>query len=65
MRTKNIVLSGAAATALGIAALVGTGTAFAAHPVTADTTTQTSSVQQSGNVQQGDQRTPDTGTSPR
>ncbi|MHB8299768.1 MAG: hypothetical protein ACYDDW_14660 [Dermatophilaceae bacterium] len=57
MSIKKIVLGGAAATALGIAALAGTGTAFATGTAPTATTNQTS------NVQQGDQSTPDTGTS--
>ncbi len=57
MKIKNIVLGGVAATALGVAALVGMGTSFAAD--TAPTTT----INPTGSVQQGDQTTPDTGTS--
>lgn len=43
MRVKNIALSGAAATALGLAALAGTGVAFAAEEgdqTSPDTTTE-------------------------
>ena len=57
MKIKNIVLGGVAATALGAAALVGMGTSFAADTAPTTTTNQTST------VQQGDQTTPDTGTS--
>ena len=54
---KKIVFGGAAATALGVAALAGTGTAFATDTAPTANTTQTS------NVQQGDQNTPDTAAS--
>ena len=57
MNIKKIVIGGAAATALGIAALAGTGTAFATG------TTPTANTHQSSNVQQGDQNAPDTGAS--
>ena len=56
MNIKKIVIGGAAATALGIAALAGTGTAFAAG--TAPTV-----LTQSSNVQQGNQSTPDAAAS--
>ena len=45
MRIRNIALSGAAATALGVAAMVGTGAAFAADSAPTVTTDQTSNVQ--------------------
>ena len=57
MNIKKIVIGGAAATALGIAALAGTGTAFASG------TAPSANVQQSSNVQDGDQSAPDTAAS--
>ena len=57
MNIKKIVIGSAAATALGIAALAGTGTAFATG------TAPIASTHQSTNVQQGDQSTPDTAAS--
>ncbi len=54
MNIKKIVIGGAAATALGVAALAGTGTlGFAAGTAPVANTHQTSS------VQQGDQSAPD------
>jgi len=53
MNVKKIVIGGAAATALGIATLAGTGTAFATG------TAPIASTHQSTNVQQGDQSIPD------
>jgi len=55
MNIKKIVFGGAAAMALGIAALAGTGTALAAAP--------TANTNQGSTVQQGDQSTPDTAAS--
>ena len=57
MNIKKIVIGGTAAAALGIAALAGTGTAFAAgNPPVASSAV-------SGTVQQGDQSAPDPATS--
>ncbi len=56
MNIKKIVIGGAAATTLGIAALAGTGTAFAAGTAPVATT-------QSSNVQQGNPSTPDSAAS--
>ena len=56
MNIKKTVIGGAAATALGIAALAGTGTAFASSAPTSNT-------HQGSNVQQGDQNAPDTAAS--
>ncbi len=56
MNIRKIVIGGAAATALGIVALAGTGTAFAAGTAPGATSHRS-------NVQQGDQSTPDTGAS--
>ncbi|NMM24843.1 MAG: hypothetical protein HHJ11_15385 [Phycicoccus sp.] len=56
MNIKKIVIGGAAATALGIAALAGTATAFASG-------TTPIAHAQSTSVQQGDQTTPDTAAS--
>ena len=53
MNIKKLVIGGAAATALGIAALAGTGTAFASG------TAPIANTHQSTNVQQGNQSTPD------
>jgi hypothetical protein len=54
---KKIIFGAAAATALGVAALAGTGTAFATGAAPIANTNQTS------NVQQGNQNTPDTAAS--
>lgn len=56
MNIKKIVIGGLAATALGIAALAGTGTAFAAGATPVATTP-------SSNVRQGSPSTPNTATS--
>jgi len=55
MNVKKIVIGGAAATALGIAALAGTGTAFASAPTT--------NTHQTSTVQRGSQSAPDTAAS--
>ncbi len=57
MQIKKIAIGGAAATTLGLAAMLGSGTAFASTPSPAAPAATSST------VQQGDQTTPDTGTS--
>lgn len=57
MRIKKIALGSAAASVVGLAAMFGTGTAFAA------TTPAPVPPAQTATVQQGNQTTPDTGTS--
>ncbi len=56
MQIKKIALGGAAATTLGLAAMLGSGTAFASTPSPA------TPVAPSSSVQQGSPTTPDTGT---
>lgn len=69
MRLKKTIVGGTAAVALGLAALVGTGTAFAATPAPApggQPSTVAPAVEPVGpdadTLQEGDQTTPDTGT---